>query len=38
VFGNGNAEIDFSSAALADLPGIGGTNAPAKVVSYRRVQ
>jgi len=38
VFGNGNAEIDFSSAALADLPGIGNAPSPAKVISYRRVQ
>lgn len=38
VFGNGNAEIDFSSAALADLPGMSGSNAPAKLVSFRRIQ
>jgi hypothetical protein len=38
VFGNGNAEIDFSKAALADLPGPSGSDAPASLVSYRRVQ
>lgn len=38
VFGNGNAEIDFSSAALADLPGMGGSSSPAELVSYRRIQ
>ena len=38
VFGNGNAEIDFSSAALADLPGMGGSNTPANLTSYRRIQ
>lgn len=38
VFGNGNAEIDFSSAALADLPGMSGGDSAAKLVSYRRLQ
>ncbi|HLY08034.1 MAG TPA: hypothetical protein VKW04_01895 [Planctomycetota bacterium] len=41
VFGNGNAEIDFSSAALADLPGVAGNTippTPAKLLSYRRMQ
>jgi len=38
VFGNGNAEIDFSSAALADLPGTSGSDSPAKLSSYRRLQ
>lgn len=37
VFGNGNAEIDFSSAALADLPGLSGGDGSAKLVSYRRL-
>ncbi len=42
VFGNGNAEIDYSSAALANLPGLGGstsslTPAPATLSSYRRI-
>ena len=41
VFGNGNAEVDFSSAALADLPGTAGSSVPptpATLGSYRRIQ
>jgi len=41
VFGNGNAEVDFSSGALADLPGAAGSSippTPATLSSYRRIQ
>ncbi len=41
VFGNGNAEVDFSSGALADLPGAAGSSippTPATLGSYRRIQ
>jgi hypothetical protein len=41
VFGNGNAEIDYSSQALANLPGLAGSTpppTPATLSSYRRIQ
>jgi len=37
VFGNGNAEIDFSSSALDNLPRVGAAGNPAQLLSFRRI-